>query len=33
MITNDGQHLMHNNGRQPIAIGHPRDQGDLEITQ
>ena len=32
LLTDDGQCVTHNDERQPIAIGNPRDSGDIEIT-
>ena len=30
MLTDDAQRTLHDNRRQPIAIGHLRDSGDLK---
>ena len=32
LLTDDGQCVTHNDKRQPIAIGNPRDSGHIEIT-
>ena len=32
MLTEDGQRTTHDAGRQPIAIGHLSDSGDLKKT-
>ena len=32
MLTHDGRRTTHDDGRQPIAIGHLSDSGDLKMT-
>ena len=31
MLTDDGRRTMHDDGRQPMTIGHLSDSGDLKI--